>query len=200
VRPPLGPTLRIPSPLTIARARPPGPTPLRLSPLTSPPRDDSFSYLTLRRRQAAGQPIDTRGRTWRACLMAPSWLARTPAPNTRSASVRRAAAPCRRVLESNCRLPYFFLRRGPPRAWPAYEDHRPQGPHRRCVQEEGIEEPPTAGIQGAAIGAVGSLLRGVGGRCRWCRLGADYRRRVFGGREGNSVLCWGAWWASPPSD
>ena len=29
--------------------------------------------------------------------------------------------------------------RGPARAWPADEDHRPQGPHRRCVQEEGLD-------------------------------------------------------------
>ena len=30
-------------------------------------------------------------------------------------------------------------RRGPARAWPADEDHGPQGPHRRCVQEEGLD-------------------------------------------------------------
>ena len=29
--------------------------------------------------------------------------------------------------------------RGPARAWPADQDDRPQGPHRRCVQEEGLD-------------------------------------------------------------
>ena len=34
--------------------------------------------------------------------------------------------------------PRFFCR-GPARAWSAHQDDRPQGPHRRCVQEEGLD-------------------------------------------------------------
>ena len=56
----------------------------------------------------------------------------------------------------------FVDRRGSARAWPAHKDHGPQGPHRRCRQEKGLDERHHYLRRGRGEG----VSRRAGERCR----------------------------------
>ena len=69
--------------------------------------------------------------------------------------------------------PFFFCR-GPARAWSAHQDDRPQGPHRRCVQEEGLDIFAYVATSDMLPQRAGSTVRAVYAFLRECltRLGA----------------------------
>ena len=68
----------------------------------------------------------------------------------------------------------FVDRRGSARAWPAHKDHGPQGPHRRCRQEKGLDERHHYLRRGRGEG----VSRRAGERCR-VRTHASTAMRSF---------------------
>lgn len=68
----------------------------------------------------------------------------------------------------------FVDRRGSARAWPAHKDHGPQGPHRRCRQEKGLDERRHYLRRGRGEG----VSRRAGERCR-VRTHASTAMRFF---------------------
>ena len=86
----------------------------------------------------------------------------------RHAAAARAACP---LLTGGAA---FVDRRGSARAWPAHKDHGPQGPHRRCRQEKGLDERHHYLRRGRGEG----VSRRAGERCR-VRTHASTAMRSF---------------------